>query len=162
MANMTEGCNLMYKDSDLKERMYKYTLGKAAVFGGGTIHASQLCQPRSQLERDRPWAFLCFNFGTDKNEYWPTLRRNIECSGKLIVQPDGEVAREASCTSYNAALKEDTKEHNDETETETATDAQMEAATATAASHKIEGEGEGEGGDAAAGASAMRREQREL
>jgi len=38
-------------------------------------------------------------------EYWETLHKNIACSGKLIVQPDGEVAPEASCTSYNAGLK---------------------------------------------------------
>ena len=38
-------------------------------------------------------------------EYWPTLHTNIACSGKLIVQPDGQVAPEASCKSYNAALQ---------------------------------------------------------
>jgi hypothetical protein len=66
MANATEGCNLLYKDAALKEHVYKYTLGKAVVFGGGTWHSSQPCQPRSQQDRERPWAFLCFNFGTDK------------------------------------------------------------------------------------------------
>ena len=118
MANATEGCNLLYKDEALKEHVYKYTLGKGAVFGGGTWHASQPCRPRSQLERERPWAFLCFNFGTDKAEYWPTLHENIACSGKLIVQPDGEVAPEASCNSYNDALKQGEQMLRDEAQKE--------------------------------------------
>ena len=139
MSNVTEGCNLMYKGAEQKEHMYKYTLGKAAVFGGGTFHASQLCEPRSQLERDRPWAFLCFNFGTDKMEYWPTLHKNIACSGKLIIQPDGKVAPEASCKSYNAALKEDAE---DGTKPETEAQTETEVATATAGPDESEGERE--------------------
>jgi hypothetical protein len=118
MANATEGCNLLYKDAALKEHVYKYTLGKGAVFGGGTWHASQPCRPRSQFERERPWAFLCFNFGTDKAEYWPTLHENIACSGKLIVRPDGEVAPEASCNSYNDALKQGEQALRDEAQKE--------------------------------------------
>ena len=105
MASATEGCNLLYKDADLKEHVYKYTLGKAVVFGGGTWHSSQPCKPRTPLERARPWAFLCFNFGTDKMEYWPTLQQNIVCSGKLIVQPDGNVAPEATCSTFTEKPK---------------------------------------------------------
>ena len=65
MSNQTEGCNLLYKGGDGSERVYKYTYGKAAVFGGGLSHSSEPCKPRTRAERKRPWAFLCFNFGTD-------------------------------------------------------------------------------------------------
>ena len=118
MANQTEGCNLLYKDANGDERVYKYTMGKAVIFGGGLFHSSQPCRPRSRQEVQRPWAFLCFNFGTDKIDYWPTIKENIECSGKLIVQPDGEVAPEALCTSYNAGLKEGEIKFKEELEAE--------------------------------------------
>ena len=109
MAEQTEGCHLLYQGFEKDSRVYKYKLGKAAIFGGGLRHSTQPCQPRSQAEKDRPWAFLCFNFGTDRMEYWRTLHSTIACSGKLIVQPDGEVAKPAPCDSYNAALKEGEK-----------------------------------------------------
>jgi len=68
-----------------------------------------LSQARTDAEATRPWAFLCFNFGTDKMEYWDALKTNIECSGKLLVRPDGEIAPPARCTSYNKAYDEKAK-----------------------------------------------------
>jgi hypothetical protein len=35
-----------------------------------------------------------------KIEYWPTLHENIACSGKLLVQPDGNVAPESACAAF--------------------------------------------------------------
>ena len=116
MSNQTEGCHLLYRDNNNKERIYQYKYGKGAIFGGGLRHSSQPCYPRNDFEKRRPWAFLCFNFGTDRMEYWDILHQNIACSGKLIVQPDGKVAPEASCKSYNAALKEGEKALREEEE----------------------------------------------
>ena len=84
MSDQDEGCNLLYKDEEGKAHVYKYTFGKGVVFGGGLSHSSQPCVPRSTKEIKRPWAFLCFNFGTTRMEYWDTLLRNIACSGRWV------------------------------------------------------------------------------
>lgn len=106
MSNQTEGCNLMYKDDEGNERMYKYTFGKAIIFGANFMHTSQKCQPRNLHEFVRPWAFLCFNFGTTNMKLWNDIKTYIMCSGRHIVQPDGNRAPVTDCSSYNAGYKD--------------------------------------------------------
>lgn len=105
MSDQTEGCNLLYKDARDREQVYQYKLGKAVIFGGGSMHSTQPCSPRSLEDVQRPWAFICFNFGTTVMEYWPELQKNIACSGKMIMRPDGTMSDPFLCDSYNAALK---------------------------------------------------------
>eukprot|EP00927_Polykrikos_kofoidii_P039231 TRINITY_DN33661_c0_g1_i1.p1 TRINITY_DN33661_c0_g1~~TRINITY_DN33661_c0_g1_i1.p1 ORF type:complete len:484 (-),score=62.68 TRINITY_DN33661_c0_g1_i1:31-1482(-) len=106
MSNVTSECNLMYRGEQDDEHVYKYNHGKGVLFGGSLYHSSQPCT----REKAKPWAFLSFNFGTNKQAYWETISPYIQCGGKYVVQPNGEVAPPESCDSYNTAYKKETEE----------------------------------------------------
>ena len=57
--------HLLYRNLADEDRVYKYKLGQAVIFGSGFEHATQPCTDTAVK------AFLCFNFGSDKIEkYW--------------------------------------------------------------------------------------------
>jgi len=105
MEDQENGCHLLYKDLEGNERVYKYQLGKAVIFGGGLIHSSQPCEARSIAEHNRPWAFLCYNFGTNKMKHWKTIGPQMECSGKFVVLPNGTVQNTSSCSNAHKELE---------------------------------------------------------
>lgn len=74
---------LVYQRSDGTEGTYRYTAGKAIVFGDHFTHSTR--PGRS----DHPVVLLCFTFGTDKMQYWPAIEPTAGSQGNLIRLPDG-------------------------------------------------------------------------
>lgn len=53
---------------------YAYKKGRAIIFGGRFRHSTE---PGAAHEDDGVHAYLCFTFGTDRDEHWPTIYRTI-------------------------------------------------------------------------------------
>jgi hypothetical protein len=64
MTSAVDG-HLAYLDRWGRHRIYRYRKGRAVVFGAGFIHGTQRMRAAS------PRAFLCFTFGSDKEQHWP-------------------------------------------------------------------------------------------
>ena len=71
-------------------RRQEYAFGKAVVFGAGFRHSTE---PGSSTEPGRePHVFLCFTFGTDRNEAWPLIAQTIDGDqSRMLCRPDGEI-----------------------------------------------------------------------
>jgi hypothetical protein len=64
-------------------RSYDYRRGEALILGDNFLHSTQ--PGRSP----RPAALLSFNFGTDRMEHWPAIRKTAGVQGGLVRRPDG-------------------------------------------------------------------------
>lgn len=87
IAAGTECFGLLYERLDGTTATYEYRRGEAIVFGDHFSHSTMPGQS------DSPVALLCFNFGTDKMEHWPKLRRTAAYQGELVRRPDGSFER---------------------------------------------------------------------
>lgn len=90
MAPLTANCSgfgLLYKKVDGSIGEYDYKLGEALIFGDDFVHSTK--PGRS----DEPVVFLCFNFGTDKMQYWPRIERTAARQALLTCRPDGKFHR---------------------------------------------------------------------
>jgi hypothetical protein len=85
----TRDGHLAYLDSWGRQRIYRYRLGVAVVFGAGFLHGTQ------PVVAGAPRAFLCFTFGSDKEQYWPAVRKSIGGQSRLICRPGGELVRDS-------------------------------------------------------------------
>ena len=83
------GFGLLYEKLTGEVGDYEYKTGEAIVFGDNFRHSTK---PGSS---SAPVVLLCFEFGTDKMEYWDRIRRTVGHQSGLLRQPDGEFTRSA-------------------------------------------------------------------
>lgn len=95
MASVPDG-HLAYLDTWGRRRIYRYRKGTAVILGAGFTHGTQ------PVASGPPRAFLCFTFGSDKDQYWPVVKKTIGHQSRMICRPDGTLVRDshASTTSY--------------------------------------------------------------
>ena len=82
-----DGFGLLYKKLDGSIGEYDYKLGEAIVFGDDFVHSTK------PGIAGKPVVFLCFNFGTDKMEYWPRIEPTAGRQAMLTCRPDGRFHR---------------------------------------------------------------------
>ena len=75
----TDDFQLLYKDSEHNLQQYRYRAGEAICFSSHFVHSTE---PGRSLSREvdgtvRPHVFLCFTFGSDKEEHWPVIAPTI-------------------------------------------------------------------------------------
>ena len=83
-------CNFRHVRGEEEEgavRRYVYKKGKAVVFGGGVMHATEPGQGRD----GEPHVYLNFTFGTDGQARWAEINKTNAYQSRMIVQPDGEM-----------------------------------------------------------------------
>mmetsp|Transcript_62013 Transcript_62013/g.181224 ORF Transcript_62013/g.181224 Transcript_62013/m.181224 type:complete len:362 (-) Transcript_62013:14-1099(-) len=78
------GFDLLYRSLDGELRTYAYRRGEALVFGAGFEHSTE---PGESAE---PRAFLCFTFGTDREELWPSIAKTVGRQSRLVRRPCGQ------------------------------------------------------------------------
>ncbi len=86
--------NLMYKDETSAINTYEYKMNEAIIFGDGFEHATQ---PYPETETLR--VMLSLTFGTDKTEYWPTLRQTIGEQSNYMILPCGHEKGSCQCST---------------------------------------------------------------
>ena len=70
-------------------RRYDYNHGKAVVFSDGFYHSTQ--PGKAAEDGGAPHAYLCFTFGTDRQESWPLIAQTIDGDqSRLLCRPDGQ------------------------------------------------------------------------
>ncbi len=84
--------NLMYKDGESTVRIHEYKMNEAVVFGDGFEHATQ-----PYPETDKLRVMLSFTFGTDKTEYWNTLKETIGEQSNYMILPCGHEKGSCQC-----------------------------------------------------------------
>lgn len=84
--------NLMYKDPSSNIKTYEYKMNEAIIFGEGFEHATQ---PYAQTENLR--VMLSLTFGTDKIEYWNTLKETIGEQSSYMILPCGHEKGNCQC-----------------------------------------------------------------
>jgi len=84
--------NLLYKDQYGDEQTYVYKTGEAVFFGDHFSHATE---PYSLVEIPR--ILLSLTFGTDKLQYWDTLRLTIGGQSEFLVMPCGHQSGSCKC-----------------------------------------------------------------
>jgi len=82
-----EGFGLLYERLDGSVGDYGYRLGEAVAFGDNFRHSSK------PIRSDEALVLLCFEFGTDKMEHWPSIYRTVGKQVTHIRQPDGRFVR---------------------------------------------------------------------
>lgn len=82
MSSMGDG-HLAYLDARGRPCIYRYKKGTAIVFGTSFFHGTQV------VAGGQPQAFLCFTFGSDKEKYWPEVKKSIYGQSRLLCTPSG-------------------------------------------------------------------------
>ena len=75
-------------------RQYTYRKGTALVFSSRFRHSTQPGRARAAPDSAglRPHVYLCFVFGTDRSEHWPSIVQALEyLQSRMIARPDGTV-----------------------------------------------------------------------
>lgn len=83
---------LMYKGPLSNIKIYEYKMNEAIIFGEGFEHATQ---PYAQTENLR--VMLSLTFGTDKIEYWNTLKETIGEQSSYMILPCGHEKGSCQC-----------------------------------------------------------------
>jgi hypothetical protein len=78
---------LLYRKANTKIGEYAYRSGEAILFGDNFSHSTK--PGRSE----RPVMLLCFQFGSDKMEYWPGIYEQLHTQGTQLRLPDGTFTR---------------------------------------------------------------------
>ena len=84
--------NLMYKNALSAIKTYEYKMNEAIVFGDGFEHATE-----PYPETDTLRVMLSFTFGTDKAEYWNTLKETIGSQSNYMILPCGHEKGSCQC-----------------------------------------------------------------
>lgn len=74
---LTEDFHLLYEDWEQSRtlKQYRYKAGEALVFCSKFMHSTE---PGQAIDGARtPHAFLCFTFGSDRQEHWPAIAPTI-------------------------------------------------------------------------------------
>lgn len=69
------------------DERYEYKLGKALVFGSQFEHSTE----PGRGQDGEPHAFLCFTFGTDRQERWAEIARTLDTQSRIVAHPDGQL-----------------------------------------------------------------------
>lgn len=84
---------LLYVMPESKDRrVYAYQKGEAIIFGNGFLHSTEPYQSEGKLR-----VLLSLTFGTDKWQYWDSLKTPITNQSKYYRQPCGHVAGSCAC-----------------------------------------------------------------
>lgn len=75
----TADFHLLYKDTVGSTHQYRYRAGEAICFSSHFVHSTEPGAARANdaLGRRLPHAFLCFTFGSDKEEHWRHIAPTI-------------------------------------------------------------------------------------
>ena len=73
-------------------KTYQYKMNEAVIFGDGFEHATE---PYSRTDSLR--VMLSFTFGTDKIEYWDTLKQTIGEQSNYMILPCGHQKGTCKC-----------------------------------------------------------------
>jgi len=85
--------NLLFRDDESGEvHTYPYRLGEAIILGDRFPHSTE---PYARTGETR--VLLSMTFGTDKLEYWDTLRQTIGGQSKFLILPCGHRLGECRC-----------------------------------------------------------------
>jgi hypothetical protein len=84
--------NLMYKDVSSSIKTYQYKMNEAVIFGDGFEHTTQPYPATDNLR-----VMLSFTFGTDKAEYWNTLKQTIGEQSNYMILPCGHEKGSCQC-----------------------------------------------------------------
>jgi len=87
ITNNSNGFGLLYHDIHGEVREYNYQMGKGILFGDEFIHSTK--PGRSE----NPVMLLCFEFGTDKMEYWDAICQTVGYQGGLVQMPNKQFGR---------------------------------------------------------------------
>jgi len=83
-------------------RTYTYFPGEAIVLGGGFWHSTE---PGWAPE---PRAFLCFTFGTDREELWPSIAKTLDSyQSRILCRPGGQMQLTTLGKNLNFAYDND-------------------------------------------------------
>lgn len=83
---------------------YQYQRGRAIVFGSGFEHSTE---PGETAEAgSAPHVYLCFTFGTDRQERWGDISKTLGSQSRVIVHPDGEMRLSATGEEIEAMLEQ--------------------------------------------------------
>lgn len=85
-----EAGNLLYHDAYDDERVYKYSRGTAACFGGGFYHSTQ------PFKSSQPYVFLCFTFGTTDTQHWDSIAEAAAEQSPIYRHPTRGIVNSAS------------------------------------------------------------------
>ena len=66
---------------------YIYRKGEAIVFGSHFSHSTEPGRPAA----DAPQVYLCFTFGSDKAEHWPSVFASCGYQARVLAGPDGRL-----------------------------------------------------------------------
>ena len=75
-------------ESDRGVRRYTYRKGKALAFSSLFSHSTE---PGRSQSASRPHVYLCFTFGTDKMEHWPSIYESCSYQTRVLASPDGRL-----------------------------------------------------------------------
>ena len=82
MQEETRG-HLAYREHG-KTKLYTYTLGRGIVFSDGFVHSPH------PFEGEVPALFLCFTFGSDKEEYWRSILACLHTQSRRVCRYNGD------------------------------------------------------------------------
>ena len=89
-----DSIHLSYRNKNDETATYKYKKGKAIVFGEKFIHGTDIGQTKEQE------VFLCFSFGTDKEEYLEKIFKTTANQGEYFMHPTKGFIRSHQSPSY--------------------------------------------------------------
>jgi hypothetical protein len=93
VSGAVPGFGLLYEKLTGDIGDYDYRTGEAIMFGDNFRHSTK---PGSSIA---PVVLLCFEFGTDKMEYWERISRTVGHQTGLLKRPDGEFSRSTGAPS---------------------------------------------------------------
>ena len=101
----TENFQLLYEDRAGSRLQYRYRTGEAICFSSHFVHSTE--PGRSAPDSNgRPHVFLCFTFGSDKEEHWPIIAPTINgYQSRFLHRYDGE----SELTEIGKYLQEQTR-----------------------------------------------------
>ena len=97
MTAMDDG-HLAYLDASGRSSIYRYEKGTAIVFGASFYHGTQV------VAGGPPRALLCFTFGSDKEKYWPEIRKSIYYQSRVLCTPGGALLTRSASDGEARAL----------------------------------------------------------
>jgi hypothetical protein len=84
--------DLLYRTAGDTVETYMYEMGEAVMFGDHFFHCTQPYDSTGHLR-----VLATIQFGTDKMQYWETLRKTIESQSDFLILPCGHQAGTCGC-----------------------------------------------------------------
>ena len=77
--------HLLYKNVFQQDCKYRYSKGKAIIFGSNFIHSAE------PFESEKKYIFLCFTFGTTDLKAWEETKISAATQGIAYRHPNGKI-----------------------------------------------------------------------